>query len=54
MSITNTTDATFTDFYAKMVASGVLPEGLDISKSYTLEYANSGVSLPVKKKLLGQ
>jgi NitT/TauT family transport system substrate-binding protein len=54
MGIGAMTDATFKDFYEKMVGAGVLPAGLDISKSYTLDYANSGVSLPVKKKLLGQ
>jgi NitT/TauT family transport system substrate-binding protein len=54
LGIGGMTDATFTDFYAKMVKAGVLPEGLDISKSYTLAFSNSGVALPVKKKLLGQ
>lgn len=54
MGIGAMTDATFNDFYAKMVGAGVLPAGLDISKSYTLAFANSGAALPVKKKLLGQ
>lgn len=45
---------TFHDFYDKMVKAGVLEAGLDIDKSFTLDFANSGVALDVKKKLLGQ
>lgn len=41
------------DFYQKMVDAGVTPAGLDLSKVYTLDYANSGVALEVKKKLVG-
>lgn len=46
--------ATIKSFYEKMVKSGVVEKGLDIDKIYTLDYANSGASLAVKKKLLGQ
>lgn len=42
------------DFYAKMVGAGVITDGLDISAIYSLDYANSGVSLPVKKALMGE
>ncbi|MGG7566543.1 ABC transporter substrate-binding protein [Rhodovulum sp. DZ06] len=45
---------TFKDFYAKMIDAGVLEEGIDIESAYTLEFSNSGVALPVKKKLLGE
>lgn len=54
MGIGAMTDATIADFYAKMVKAGVLEEGLDISKAYTLDFANTGAALPVKKALLGQ
>jgi NitT/TauT family transport system substrate-binding protein len=52
MGIGAMTDEHVAEFYAKMVASGVVPEGIDIAKAYTLQFANSGVSLEVKKKLL--
>jgi len=42
------------DFYDKMVKAGVVEAGLDLSKVYTTEFSNTGASLPVKKKLLGQ
>ncbi len=45
------TEATLRDFYDKMVAAGVAEEGLDLSKAYTLEFANSGAGLEAKKKL---
>ncbi len=48
------TDATFKDFYDKMVAAGVVEEGIDIEKAYTLEFANSGAALDVKKELVGE
>lgn len=44
---------TIQSFYDKMVASGVVDAGLDVSKVYTLDFANTGAALPVKKKLLG-
>jgi NitT/TauT family transport system substrate-binding protein len=54
MGIGAMTDAKIQDFYDKMVASGVVEAGIDISKAYTLDFANTGVSLEVKKTLLGQ
>ena len=47
------TDATIKDFYDKMVAAGVVEEGLDYTKSYTLDFANTGAALPVKAALTG-
>ena len=44
---------TIQSFYDKMVASGVVAAGLDLSKVYSLDFANTGAALPVKKKLLG-
>lgn len=43
----------FQSFYDKMVAAGVAPEGIDLSKVYTLEFVNRGVGLDVKAKLTG-
>lgn len=40
-------------FYDQLVAAGVMDKGLDISKSYTLDYVNKGVGLDLKKKLSG-
>jgi len=48
------TDAKIAEFYAKMVEIGVVEAGLDIAKAYTLDFANSGVSLAVKQALLGR
>ena len=39
------------DFFDKMVDVGVLPADLDYTAAYTLDYANSGVSLEVKSAL---
>ena len=39
------------DFYAKMVAAGVVKEGLDLGAVYTTEFSNTGVALQVKKDL---
>ncbi|MEO0542411.1 MAG: ABC transporter substrate-binding protein [Pseudomonadota bacterium] len=36
-------------FYAKMVEAGVIADGIDISKSYTLEYVNQGLGLELKQ-----
>lgn len=47
-------DEVIKSFYDKMVKAGVVDPGLDIKKVYTLKFANTGASLPVKKKLLGQ
>lgn len=48
------TDARFRSFYGKMVDAGVLPDGIDISRAYTLDFVNKGVGLDLKKKLTGQ
>ena len=48
------TDETIKSFYDKMVESGVIAEGLDLTKVYTLDFANTGAATPVKKKLLGE
>ncbi|WP_018700913.1 ABC transporter substrate-binding protein [Amorphus coralli] len=48
------TDARFKSFYEKMVASGVLPEGIDVSAAYTLDYVNKGVGLDLRKTLTGE
>ena len=42
------------DFYAKVVAAGVVDKGVDITKSYRLEFANTGVALAVKASLVSQ
>lgn len=41
-------------FYDKMVAAGVMPDGIDIKASYTTEFSNTGVALDVKKSLMSQ
>ncbi|MBX3569501.1 MAG: ABC transporter substrate-binding protein [Rhizobiaceae bacterium] len=43
------TDAHIQDFYDKMVKAKVLPEGIDIKKSYTLDFVNKGVGMDLKK-----
>jgi len=43
------TDENIQSFYDKMVASKVLPAGIDIKKSYTLDFVNKGVGLDLKK-----
>lgn len=47
------TDARQKSFYDKMVAAGVTPADLDISKIYTLDFINKGVGVELKKKLTG-
>ena len=42
------TDARMAEFYATMVKSGAAPEGLDLSKAYTLQFVNKGVGLDLK------
>jgi NitT/TauT family transport system substrate-binding protein len=36
------------DFYGKMVAAGVIPEGLDITSSYSLDFVGKGVGMDLK------
>lgn len=43
---------TIEKFYEKMVEAGVVDAGIDVGKSYTLEFANSGAALAVKKSLM--
>ncbi|HEX9328866.1 MAG TPA: ABC transporter substrate-binding protein [Reyranella sp.] len=40
------TDRRWKEFYDSMVAVGVLPPGLDISRTHTLEFVNKGVGKP--------
>jgi NitT/TauT family transport system substrate-binding protein len=42
------TDARMQSFYDKMVKAKVMPEGIDIKKSYTLDFVNKGVGLDLK------
>lgn len=43
------TDERMQDFYDKMVKAKVVPAGIDIKKSYTLDFVNKGVGLDLKK-----
>ncbi len=43
------TDAQIQSFYDKMVAAKVLPAGIEIKKSYTLDFVNRGVGLDLQK-----
>jgi NitT/TauT family transport system substrate-binding protein len=52
MGVGAMTDERMASFYGKMVDAGVLPEGLDIQQAYTLEFANSGASLPLQRSLI--
>ncbi len=54
MGVGAMTDEKNQKFYADMVAAGVLPAGLDISKSYTLEFVNQGVGVERRKELTGK
>ena len=40
------TDRRWKEFYDSMVAVGVLPPGLDVSRTHTLEFVNKGVGKP--------
>jgi NitT/TauT family transport system substrate-binding protein len=44
------TDERMMDFYTKMVAAGVIEDGIDISKAYTLQFVNKGVGMELKPK----
>ncbi|XWN33828.1 MAG: ABC transporter substrate-binding protein [Devosia sp.] len=41
-------------FYNKMVAAGVTPEGLDLTKMYTLDFVNKGIGNDLKAELTGK
>lgn len=47
-------DSQNVDFYEKMVAAGVIEDGVDIASSYTLDFSNTGVALDVTKALKGE
>lgn len=53
MGVGAMTDARMTSFYENLVAAGVIEDGLDISRAYTLEFANTGAALPLQKALIG-
>lgn len=46
--------AAVANFYDKMVAAGVIAEGIDIEASYTTEFSDTGAALDVKKALMSQ
>ncbi|MEP2641484.1 ABC transporter substrate-binding protein [Roseobacter sp.] len=48
LGIGSMTDDVIEDFYTKMVASGVLEEGLDWQAAYTLEFTNKSVGKDIK------
>ncbi|MGC3937441.1 ABC transporter substrate-binding protein [Roseobacter sp. EG26] len=48
MGIGAMTDEVVSDFYQKMVAAGVLEDGLDWEASYTLEFTNKSVGKSIK------
>jgi NitT/TauT family transport system substrate-binding protein len=43
------TDERMQSFYDKMVKAKIMPAGIDIKKSYTLDFVNKGVGLDLKK-----
>ncbi|MEM9145690.1 MAG: ABC transporter substrate-binding protein [Pseudomonadota bacterium] len=54
MGIGAMTDARMQSFYGKMVKAGVIPDGLAIKETYTLDFVNKGVGLDIRKDLTGQ
>ena len=44
------TDARWADFYEKMVKAGVVKDGIDYKKAYTLQFVNKGVGLDLRPK----
>jgi NitT/TauT family transport system substrate-binding protein len=53
MGIGAMTDKRHKSFYDKMVKASVVKAGVDIDKSYTLQFVNNGVGVDEKKKLMG-
>ncbi|MEM8691458.1 MAG: ABC transporter substrate-binding protein [Pseudomonadota bacterium] len=49
MGIGSMTDEVIEDFYDKMVAAGVLEEGLDWQSAYTLDFTNQKVGMEIKQ-----
>ncbi|MEO5322521.1 ABC transporter substrate-binding protein [Mesorhizobium sp. CC13] len=43
------TDERVKSFYDKMVKAKVIPDGIDITKAYTLDFVNKGVGIDLKK-----
>jgi NitT/TauT family transport system substrate-binding protein len=48
MGIGAMTSEVIGDFYQKMVAAGVLEDGLDYKAAYTLEFTNQSVGKDIK------
>jgi NitT/TauT family transport system substrate-binding protein len=46
--------AAIANFYEKMVAAGVIADGIDVEASYTTEFSQTGAALEVKKALTSQ
>jgi NitT/TauT family transport system substrate-binding protein len=49
MGIGAMTDERMSDFYAKMIKAGVIPDGIDIKQSYTLAFVDQKVGMDLKK-----
>jgi NitT/TauT family transport system substrate-binding protein len=43
-------DERMKSFYDQMAKAGVLPQGLDYKKAYTLQFVNKGVGLDLRPK----
>lgn len=50
MGIGAMTDARWKDFYDKMVQAGVVKDGIDYKKAYTLQFVDKGVGLDLRPK----
>jgi NitT/TauT family transport system substrate-binding protein len=50
LGIGSMSDEKIGDFYAKMVAAGVIEDGLDWQSAYTLAFVNKGVGMDLKPK----
>jgi NitT/TauT family transport system substrate-binding protein len=50
MGIGAMTDERWKDFYGKMVKAGVVKDGIDYKKAYTLQFVNKGVGLDLRPK----
>ena len=48
MGIGAMTDAHMDEFYASMVKAGVLPDGVDIRKGYTLQFVNKKTGIELR------
>jgi NitT/TauT family transport system substrate-binding protein len=44
------TDEHWSDFYQKMVKAGIVKDGIDYKKAYTLQFVNKGVGLDLRPK----